>query len=198
LRIEPGLHAGSSEIVLIHITRPRASIDTELVIWPRLSDSEDREFALLQRASQYLADRTDIYSSSSSSLLAGSLEGERKAILIENRGLGPVLELRISLNRAWAQVGGALDQAEIAVNNRDRDNNVFEVAFDGLRLEEDSPGFLSRVFGNDDETTAPPMNRFEVALEETQEHIRVTARPLDSPTLTGLETELLQAILSNL
>ncbi|MCB1672267.1 MAG: outer membrane protein assembly factor BamC [Gammaproteobacteria bacterium] len=197
LRIEPGIHAGSSEISLVQIARPAAAPGNELVVWPRLSQSEDREFAMLQEISQYLADRTDIYSSSSSSLLAGSLAGASKASLVEDRGLGPVLELRLSLNRAWGQIGQALNEAGLEVVERDRDNSEFQVQFSGIALDQESGGFLSRVFG-DDTDDGEAARLFRVNLEETRDLIRVTARPVDGASLPGLETDLLQTILSNL
>ena len=197
LTIEPGVHVGSSEIAMVQITRDDSVLDTELIIWPQLSESEDREFALLQDISQYLADRTDIYSSSSSSLLAGSLETDTKATLVEDRGLGPVLELRISVNRAWGQVAQALGDAGVIITDRDRDALLFQVEFGGFSEAEDSGGFFSRVFNRDDEGSQI-LNRYQVTLQETSEFVRVTAQPLDNESLAGLETDLLQAILSYL
>ncbi len=196
LRIEPGIHTGSSEVSLVQTARPVSSPDSELVVWPRVSDSEDQEFALLQEISQYLADRTDIYSSSSASLLAGSLAGESKAVLIEDRGLGPVLELRVSLNRAWGQVAQSMVDGGIEIVARDQDKSVFEVEFSDRGSEQGGGGFLSRVFG--DEEDGAPARVFLVSLEQSRDLIRVTARPADSNTLTGIETDLLQAILTNL
>lgn len=197
LRIEPGIHTSSSEISLIQISRPDSVVGSELVVWPALSESEDREFALLQDLSQYLADRTDIYSSSSSSLLAGSLAGETKASLIEDRGFGPVLELRVSMNRAWGQVGQALSDAGLNVLERDRDNNVFRVEFAGLQDPQERGGFLSRMFGDDDEAAAAA-SEYEVRLEQAPNLIAITAVPAGGGTPTGLETDLIRAILTNL
>lgn len=197
LTIEPGVHVGSSEIALVQIARENSATGTELIIWPQLSESEDREFALLQEISQYLADRTDIYSSSSASLLAGSLESDTKANFLEDRGLGPSLELRVSVNRAWGQVAQALGDAGINITSRDQDALLFQVEFAGFTQEDDSSGFFSRVFNRedgDDET----LNRYQVTLQEASDLVRVTAQPLNDESLAGLEANLLQAILSNL
>jgi outer membrane protein assembly factor BamC len=197
LSIEPGVHVGSSEIAMVHIRREDTALDTELIVWPRLSESEDREFFLLQEISQYLADRTDIYSSSSASLLAGSLETETKAMLTEEGQSGAALELRISVNRAWGQVAQALGDAGLTITDRDRDALFFQVEFTGFTEEENSRGFFSRVF-NRDAGDAEILNRYQVSLLETSDLVRVTAEPMDSESLAGLESDLLQAILSNL
>jgi len=197
ITIEPGVHVGSSEIATVQISRENTALGTELVVWPQLSESEDREFALLQEISQYLADRTDIYSSSSASLLAGSLETDTKATLLEDRGLGPVLELRISVNRAWGQVSQSLGDSGINITNRDRDALFFQVEFSGLTEEESEDGFFSRVFNRED-NGSEILNRYQVTLQETADLVQVTAQPLDNESLAGLEFDLLQAILSNL
>ncbi|MBT8146627.1 MAG: outer membrane protein assembly factor BamC [Gammaproteobacteria bacterium] len=198
LSIEPGIHVGSSEIAMVHIVRDNSTAGTELVIWPQLSDSEDREFALLQEVSQYLADRTDIYSSSSSSLLAGSLETDTKASLLEDRGLGPVLELRISVNRAWGQVTQALGDAGFNITSRDRDALLLQVEFGEIsQQEQDGGGFFSRVFSRGDQGEQL-LNRYQVNLQEAGDLVRVTAESLDNESMGGLETDLLQAILTNL
>jgi outer membrane protein assembly factor BamC len=198
LRIEPGLHSGSSDIFIVQISRPWNSVGNQLVVWPERSESEDKEFEILEQVSQYLADRTDIYSSSSSSLLAGSLAGERKASLIENGINDSELQLRISLTRAWGQVAQALERADIAIVDRDRDASVFEVQFSGNRALLDEPGFFSRMFGrgNDDEVVEIP---FRITLEETASGIRVLAESqADSATNGRLKNEILQLILINI
>ncbi|MBL4820890.1 MAG: outer membrane protein assembly factor BamC [Gammaproteobacteria bacterium] len=198
LRIEPGLHAGSSDIFVLHINRPRNFVGTELVIWPEASESEDQEFEIMQQISQYLADRTDIYSSSSSSLLAGSLAGEKKANLLETETDDSILELRISLTRAWAQVGQALERADVSIVERDREASVFDVEFSGIEVEADSPGFFRRVFSRGDEEVVVELP-FRITLEQTQSGINVLAEAQgDTEADKKLEAELLQLILSNL
>lgn len=197
IRIEPGLHAGSSEVFALQISRPRDAISSEMVVWPAVSESEDQEFEILQQVSQYLADRTDIYSSSSSSLLAGSLAGERKANLLETSANGPALELQISLSRAWAQVGQALERAEVQILERNRDGQSFNVVYTGVESGNNSPGFFSRVFrDNGDDIPEFP---FVIRLEETDSGILVLAESDDgSGADRRLQDELLQLILSNL
>ena len=198
LTIEPGLHSGSSDIFIVQLSRPWNAVGTELVVWPERSESEEKEFDILQQVSQYLADRTDIYSSSSSSLLSGSLAGESKAQIIENGVNNSELELRISMTRAWGQVAQALERADIAITDRNRDASVFEVEFSGINAPLEEPGFFSRMFGggNNDEAVEVP---FRITLEQTQSGIRVLAEPqADSGSNGRLKNEILQLILSNI
>ncbi len=197
--IEPGLREGSSEVFVIHINRPWNSVGMELVVWPERSESEEKEYEILEQVSQYLADRTDIYSSSSSSLLAGNIAGETKAALLEVGSNDSLLELRISMSRAWGQVAQALERAEISIIERNQENSVIDVEFAGVDLEEDTPGFLARVFTSDNRQNAELGQQFRITFEETQSGIHVVAEALDeTETSQQLEAELLQLILSNL
>jgi len=196
IRIESGLHSGSSEVIVTHMARDAIPEAGSLVTWPAMSDSEDREFARLQEVSQYLADRTDIYSSSSASLLAGSLSGEQKANILDTEN-SQRLELRITATRAWAQVGQALERGEVEIVTRDADGFLFDVEFSGLDLEADRPGFFSRVF-NDDEATSLSVP-VRIQIEETDSAVHVNARVLgEVENGAQLEAELIQLIYNNI
>ena len=92
--IEPGLHSGYSEIYVLHMQSSRSESAPTVLNWPESSDSADKERQILDTVSQYLADRNDVYQASTSSLLAGSIEAERKANIIENELGEQILELR--------------------------------------------------------------------------------------------------------
>ncbi|MFM1896839.1 MAG: hypothetical protein RLZZ385_1913 [Pseudomonadota bacterium] len=198
VRIEPGLRAGSSEIYVLHLDRFRTEPPPALVTWPEASLSEGRGYEILEQISQYLADRTDIYSSSSASLLAGNLAGDSKATFKTGANGGQVLDIRIGYARAWAQMAQALERAGISVLNSDRDAGEVRVAYSGAGDEAQRPGFFGRLLGrgNDDGGDLP---QFILHLEETATGVRITARPQDEgDDSIRLADQLLQTLLSNL
>ena len=115
IMIEPGLHSGYSEIYVRHLQNLRTDPIPPVITWPEESSSPDLEQDMLRSVSQFLADRNDIYQASSASLLAGTIQAESKANLVNNGSGSTVLELKVDYNRAWVQVRQALDSAEIEI-----------------------------------------------------------------------------------
>lgn len=198
--IEPGLHAGFSEIYVTHMQEPRSEPIPTVVSWPEQSDSEALEMDVMNSISQYLADRNDIYQASSASLLAGSIEAASKANIVRTPEGNQVLELRLDYNRAWVQVRQALQDAQIDILDSNRDQSFFNVRFAGIASEEeDRPGFFGRLLGRGGQESAREPRDFSVRLLETDSAINVVTEALDSSTENNqLTVDLLQAINDNL
>ena len=196
--IEPGLHSGYSEIYVTHLENLRSDPLPIIITWPATSSSPDRERQILDSVSQYLADRNDIYQASSASLLAGSIESDRKANIIEASSGDQVLELRIDFERAWVQVRQALDAAEIVIVESDRDLKSISVKFAGS-ADEDGPGFIARVFGRDGDGGLSAERDFSLRFLEAGNTIQVIAETAEvSQETEQLRLELLQVINDNL
>ncbi len=199
VRIEPGLHSGYSEIYVIHLESPRSEPAPLVVTWPETSSSEDRERQILDSLSQYLADRNDVYQASSASLLAGSIEAERKANLVRGGDGQQVLELRLDFNRAWVLVRSALDDAGVTILENDRDMAFLNVRFAGIGESTDEPGFIRRLFTRNDADGAAMERDFSVRLVDEDGVVTVIATPLEpADDLTELAAELLLVINNNL
>jgi len=199
--IEPGLHSGYSEIYVLHMENLRSESVPVVLNWPDSSTSPDREREVMTSVSQYLADRNDLYQASSSSLLAGSIEAERKANIVETEQGDQILELRLGYDRAWALVRTALEKAEIDIVDSDRDQSFFNVRFAGIQNEEDERGFISRIFnrGEGDGQGLAEEKNFSVRLLETGATVEVVAEALEaSGDLDQLMLELLEVISDNL
>ena len=195
--IEPGLHSGYSEIYVLHMQSSRSESAPTVLNWPESSDSADKERQILDTVSQYLADRNDVYQASTSSLLAGSIEAERKANIIENELGGQILELRIEFNRAWVQVRQALEKAEIVIVDSDRTEAYFNVKFAGI-VEEEDVGFIGRLFGGNDDEVVQEKD-FSIRLQETGTVVNVLTQAQESSEETDqILEELLQVINDNL
>lgn len=199
--IEPGLHSGYSEIYVLHLQQPRAAPVPEAAPWPRASVSEDMETQMLRSVSQYLADRNDIYQASSASLLAGTIEAERKANIVPGAAGGHALELRVDYERAWAQVRQALENAEVDIVEADRERSLISVRFAGA-AEEERPGFFGRLFGRGGGAAAAPELGFSVRLQRAGAAVNVVAEAQEAAGAPGdaeaLALDLLRAINDNL
>ncbi len=197
--IEPGLHSASSEITVKHLQELRTQPIPMIVEWPEVSDDVEMERQILEAVSQYLADRNDIYQASTASLLAGTIEGARKANIIDNFGSDPYLQLRIDYDRAWVQVRQALDNADIEIVDSDRDDAVFNVRFAGIVREQPEPGFVRRLFGASNDQPELVFRDFSVRLERNGDSIDVTSQMPEEPEEADrLNRELLQVIIENL
>ncbi|MBV56405.1 MAG: hypothetical protein CMQ12_07515 [Gammaproteobacteria bacterium] len=195
--IEPGLHSGYSEIYVLHMQSSRSESAPTVLNWPESSDSADKERQILETVSQYLADRNDVYQASTSSLLAGSIEAEHKANIIENELGEQILELRIEFNRAWVQVRQALENAEIVIVDSDRTEAYFNVKFAGI-VEEEDVGFIGRLFGGNDDEVVQEKD-FSIRLQETGTVVNVLMQAQESSEETDqILEELLQVINDNL
>lgn len=197
--IEPGLHSGYSEIYVIHQESPRSEPTPLVVTWPETSLSEPRERQILDSLSQYLADRNDVYQASSASLLAGSIEAERKANIVEDGNGGQVLELRLAYNRAWVLVRSSLEEAGVTILENDRDLAFLNVRFAGISEEEDEPGFIGRLFNRGESDPEAIERDFSVRLVDNEGIITVIAEPMETADdLSDLTAELLLVINDNL
>ncbi|MEX1198228.1 MAG: outer membrane protein assembly factor BamC [Pseudohongiellaceae bacterium] len=196
VRVEPGLHAGNSEIYVREVADQGGSAPDEPREWPEESDNQEYETAIMSRISLYLADRSDLYRASSVSLLAGSIEADSKARLLTGRGNTPTrLELRIDFDRAWSQVNQSLGEAEIEVTGSDRDSGRFTVQFSGEEGE-DEPGFFARLFGGgNDEAEA---RAFHVDLQGQDGAIMLEAAPVSGDEAPRLQDLLVRTINDNL
>ena len=200
ITIEPGLHAGYSEIYVTHLQNRRDEPIPTVVTWPEVSDSEELQTNVMNSISQYLADRNDIYQASSASLLAGSIEAASKANIVETESGEQVLELRLDYNRAWVQVRQALETAEIEILDSNRDQSFFNVRFAGLAADpDDEPGFIGRILGRGEAARDQEPRDFSVRLMESDTVINVVTESLESSAdSTPLGVDLLQAINDNL
>lgn len=197
ITIEPGLHSGYSEIYVLHLQNERSEPIPTIVAWPQESNSDDLELEMLRSVSQFLADRNDIYQASAASLLAGTIQAESKANIIEGDGGESILELKVDYNRAWVQVRQALNTAEIDIVDENRDQSFFNVRFAGIVRDDDSPGFFGRILGRGD--SGLPEQDFSIRVIESDSAVNVVTEALDGTMEANqLTLELLQVINDNL
>lgn len=199
ISIEPGLHSGYSEIYVTHYENLRTDPIPIVISWPEISNALDLEKEVGDSISQYLADRNDVYQSSTSSLLAGSIEAARKANIVEDSSGENVLELRVDYNRAWVVIRQALENAKIDITDSNRDQSFYNVSFSGIVEETPEPGFIGRLFRGASGEEAGEFLDYSIRLLDTGTVITVTTEALNSSDNVNEKTlELLQAIIGNL
>lgn len=195
VRIEPGLHAGNSEIYVQHMDDNGETPAGMVVRWPDVSENLERETTILASISLYLADRTDIYRASSVSLLAGSIELQGKARLIDAGAGNTQLELRLDSERAWSQLTQAVNNANIEVLASDRESRLINVRFTGTESAEE-PGFFARLFGGDEEEEGSV--DFAIRLLGDEGAIRVEAQTVNGESAPYQQDLLIRTINDNL
>jgi outer membrane protein assembly factor BamC len=72
------------------------------------------------------------------------------------------LALPDPLDRAWRRTGVALDRSGFTVEDRDRSKGIFFVRFVPPSVEQEKPGFLSRLMGSKAQT--PTLTRYQIVL----------------------------------
>jgi len=194
--VEPGLHAGNSEVFVRHVSDQGENGPDEPAQWPAASHSLERETTILASISLYLADRTDIYRASSVSLLAGSIDMQGKARVVAAEAGDTRLELRLDYDRAWSQLTQAINNADISMISTDRENRMIRLGFSGNEGASQR-GFFGRMFrgGNDD---AEEQIEFELRLIESGGVISVRAEPVGGAPAPYQQDLLIRTINDNL
>jgi outer membrane protein assembly factor BamC len=196
VRIEPGLHAGNSEIYVVQVYE--ATLGGGDIQSIMQSHNLDRENEMLTAVSGYLAERTDLYRASSVSLLAGSIEIESKARVGRGAAGELVLDLRIDYSRAWGQVGQSLNSVPGAtILDSNQEEGWFTVSFTGAEPE-DKPGFFRRMFRRDNSGTQVSTHTVRLSREGEQMVVVSIARSAMGEFESQRSDELIQAISDNL
>jgi uncharacterized lipoprotein len=96
------------------------------------------------------------------------------------------------------QIRQALESAEIAIVESDRDEKFFNVKFAGIIAEEDEPGLIGRFFGGNDVEIAVEKD-FVVRLVDLDSTVNIETQELEgAEEPSELTLELLQVINDNL
>ena len=82
-----------------------------------------------------------------------------------------MLIYKLGFDRAWATVGGALENARIDVEDLDRTSHVYFVYYD--ESVERDPGFFTRLFTSQDKVLEDRF-RYQVHLDTRQNEVLVT------------------------
>merc|ERR1712070_864585 len=122
MKIEHGIKEASTEIFLLQVDK----INNQIISNPDLIQDE------LSNIVNYFADTVSQFSGTS--LAAQNLNDIKKAKIFVEDGR-TVIELNLSFERAWSSVSKAINAANIAINDKNRDEGVLYVS---LLVEEEA------------------------------------------------------------
>lgn len=185
MTVEPGIRSGSSEVYLSHRSVPLSANVRGRPNWQGSSDDPELENELLTKMAFYLGETIN---DPVISVMAIENRGE-KAELVPDR-VKPLLLYKLDFDRAWATVGGALENARLEVADLDRTAQVYYVNY-SESLE--APGFLSRFFNDEEEASAE--DRYIVHLEERPEAIQVSILKSETTPADAIIAERLLKII---
>jgi len=143
IKIEPGIHANSCEIHIIQVTVSNETPASDHINWPSMSVNPEREKWLLDKLANYLTQDDK----SGASLVAQSVGGARKVDFVQPYQADPFLVFSLDEDRAWASVGGALNQYPFAIVDLNRGTGVYQFSYDAMPIDKDKPGFFCRLTG---------------------------------------------------
>jgi outer membrane protein assembly factor BamC len=152
IRVEQGIQDRTSEVHLRH----QRSAD-RLVPVPAPDDiaalssaSFPAEQEMLNELGAFVAARV---AEQTVSMVAQSISTQPKSVMERATGGAPALRLNLDFDRAWATVGQALANAEIAVDDANEDAAAYAVTVTEATFTGDEPGFFGRMFsfGSDDQ-----------------------------------------------
>ena len=192
IKLEQGLRPRTTEI---HIRHENDSVsipqrDEVNRIEPLVSHVAQAETDLLNEIGAYIAAKVSEQTVSKVALQIGS---QQKAELARSSAGVPILKLYLDFERAWATLGQALDNAEVDIQDLDRDSGRFyvelsETVFGG---EEEGGGFLCRFTFSCDEAQQAYKLQLSISGEENDYTINV----LDEQGNLQVDPELAQQVL---
>lgn len=174
IRLEAGIRPGSTEIYVEHKQLPVSSVVRDDVEWTGESDDDEIERVVLTNIAYFLGET--INSQPAFSAMASNVGGGQKAELVLDERQ-PVLKYRLSFDRAWATVGGALEDARIDVEDLNRSAATYYIYYDDAEVRE--PGFFGKLLGSNDDDEDRPVgaaNRYEVHLDNLDDEVHVTVK----------------------
>jgi outer membrane protein assembly factor BamC len=100
-------------------------------------------------------------------------------------GNASALELNEGFDRAWRQVGLALDRSGFTVEDRDRSAGLYFVRYADPKLAtQDEPNFFAKLFSRDSDA-AKRLQRYRVVVKATGEKSTVTVQTSDGQADSG-------------
>lgn len=185
LKVEPGIRSGSTEVYLTQ--RQVQGQGRGNPNWQGNSDDGELENEMLTKLAFYLGETIN-----DPVISVAAIENRgTKAELIPDR-VRPLLLYKLDFDRAWATVGGALENARLEVEDLDRTAQTYYVYYS--ETTEREPGFLGRFFGDDEEEKRLG-SRYLVRLDPRPDAVQVSILDNESAPADALIAERLLKII---
>ncbi|MEZ5660709.1 MAG: outer membrane protein assembly factor BamC [Burkholderiaceae bacterium] len=164
---------GATDIVIAHRGMEEVYIDQreEQTRWQPRPTDPSLEIEFLRRLMLRFGADED-----SSRLAAKQATDAAVQPLAQLTASGADSQLRVNerFERAWRRVGLALDRGGFTVEDRNRAEGIYFVRYIDPTLEENRPGFFSRVFGGTPDLE--PNQQYRILVADGGEHSQVSVR----------------------
>ena len=185
-RVDTGVQRNTAELHVLQQSR-----GAEDVNWPLQSDDDELERKMLQDVAQYLANSAD---SSPISMMADRSMSDSGRITLEDTEAVTRIRLALPFDRAWASVVKGTEDADFAIDDRDRSQGILYVTFVGPQDEEESGWFDWLWGGEDDHPLAG--HRYQIRLDASgEEVIFITLQGPDGESVDRREQQALLTLL---
>jgi outer membrane protein assembly factor BamC len=195
-RVERG--PNGTEIYISHrgMVEVYSNTDKDQTVWqPRPSDPE-LEIEFMRRLMVKLGATQERAEQAAAATESGAATTGVRAKLI-TEGAEPRLEISDDFERAWRQIGLALDRGGFTVDDRDRSRGVYFVRYIDpeaqARQKSSRPGFFGRIFGGNKEETAS--QKFRVQLIGSGATTTVTVLDPEGQPVSGIDRTTASRIL---
>jgi len=131
-------------------------------IWTARPSDPELEAVFLQRLMERLGMTQEM---AKAQIAAPAVVKTPKATLVQE-GSAAHIDLGNSFDRAWRDVGLALDRSNFTVEDRDRSNGIYFVRYVNQKETADSKGFFSNLFSSKDDS-ALKAKKYRVIVKST-------------------------------
>jgi outer membrane protein assembly factor BamC len=159
-------HRGMEEVVL----GTTQSAREETPGWRARPADPQLEAEMLSRLMIKLGAKED----AARSLVAGAVQQPARARVLGAES-GAALEVDEGFDRAWRQIGLALDRSGFTVEDRDRAAGLYFVRYSDPKLAEKAePGFFAKLFSSSDTSARDALKRYRVSVKSSGEKTQIT------------------------
>lgn len=143
LRVEQGLQDRTSEVHLRHQRSADEQAPRPDQISAISSASADAEQNMLAELGAFIAAKV---AEQTVSMVGQSISTQPKSLMERAAGGVPALRLNLDFDRAWATVGQALNNADVAVEDSDEASASYRILVTEETFTGEQKGFLGRMF----------------------------------------------------
>lgn len=177
VRIEPGVRRNTSEIFVLTVHRSSEAGTSPMMDWPARSETPALEAAVLDEIQTTLS-RTMSEGDSVSLLAERDYDAPSRVTLVKDAAGNPVLQLDTDFDRAWSRVGGAIESADIRVDDLNRSLGIYYINLSegSSGRSAEKRGLLSSLFGSepDPEEVEARAERYQVRVAKASDGVQVS------------------------
>jgi outer membrane protein assembly factor BamC len=167
---------------------------TDTSVWVTRPNDPELEAEMLARMMVYLGSD---YTSAKAAVAANGKVATPRTSRVTDEGDVAILTINQAFDRAWREVGLALDRSNFTVEDRDRTKGIYYVRYvNSVNTDpQKSKGWFSNLFSSSKEDQFKKAKRYEVEVKSTGNVTRVRALDENGNTVVGpVDNQILKTI----